>query len=392
MTSSKDSRMATPNSRFLFIVCGLTIWITQTMFFTNVSHAGDRLMSVPLGFRTQAVNKVKASTPVLPGKEIREKSSPPDLIVQAKISNEKSNALHEQASVIIPNLIGIAKASATFQIGKSGLVIGEIIEKNHETIPPGNVMGQIPVSGSEVKLESPVIIIISSGPSIGSFTKNDNKKVRSVKHSTPQKPGKLQWENKSLGEVLDEVETFSGIKFRVPSYLKEENVNMEVHAETWEAVIKKLLRGYSSVEMLNSEGHLVSVWVMRDKKAGNATYMSASRETKAVNRSLHTGRETNGKVTPNKLEEEEKKINSDRSEHPVLYSKLENLKTWPSNRPLPSSIYEDVDLKSFLSANGIESPNNLSEPKNIKQLKQAARKELLLMKMRARADKRKIKK
>ena len=70
----------------------------------------------------------------------------------------------------------------------------------------------------------------------------------------------------------------------------------------------------------------------------------------------------------------------------VLYAKLNDIKTWPADQPLPLSIYNDSDLKAFLIANGIASKKDLEQSKKIKNLKRAARKQLLIMKKRARVN------
>ncbi len=386
MIPLNNSKTAHKNNRLLFIAAGLTIGIIQTISFSEICYATENLNSVPLGFRVQAVNKTKEKAVISPLTGDIHKNNSELLIDQPQDIAGKPMTPNGKVSVAIPNLFGIAKESATFQIGKSGLTIGIFIEKNHPTIPFGNVIGQIPVFGGYVGLGSAVDIIISSGPS----TINQNNKVSSARKDARIKPGILKWTNKPLGEVLEEIKFHSGIEFKTPSSIKNENINVEIHAETWRAAIKKLLRGYSTVEMFNGDGQIVSLWIMRDKTTGSSMEMTASNITK-VETSTNNKRKLTNRIVESKFSGE-KKINRDRSESNILLSKLQNIKKWPSNRPLPSSIYDDAHLQSFLVANGIASTNDLQEPKKIKQLKRAARKQVLLMKMRARSKNKNIKK
>jgi len=126
---------------------------------------------------------------------------------------------------------------------------------------------------------------------------------------------------------------------------------------------------------------------MQLKFAENNRYVSTGKKSTLQIPALTTEGKNKGRVTPNKLVEKKERENGEHPDSQVLYVKLMNIKTWPSNRPMPSTIYDDGELKSFLSANGIRSANDLKDAEKINQLKRAARKQLLLIKMRARASK-----
>ena len=227
------------------MLLALVIGFIHIIILSEFSHAAKKYDSVPFGFRVHA--KKKAIEKVVPGKLIPERGHEATPVVleegNPSVGNVKSSVSNGVGKITIPNLIGLTKENAIFHIGKSGLMIGSIFEKNHESIPSGKVIGQTPVSDNLAVVDSPVDIIISSGPA--------SEKESLIRDFAQQakvvQPGKIQWKDKPLGEILDEVQSKSGIRFKAPDYVKEEPITIELFASNWNLAIKKLLKGYSIV-------------------------------------------------------------------------------------------------------------------------------------------------
>jgi beta-lactam-binding protein with PASTA domain len=63
-----------------------------------------------------------------------------------------------------PNTVGLTQADAEAAITTSGLILGVENNINSDTVPVGEVISQNPVSGAQVVANTPVDLVISSGP------------------------------------------------------------------------------------------------------------------------------------------------------------------------------------------------------------------------------------
>jgi hypothetical protein len=367
----------------LWTKCGillvLVIGFFQIIIISDFSHAAKIYDSIPFGFRVHS--EKKAIREVVPGNLIPERVGEAQPVVleggKSSIGNVESPFLNEAQKITVPNLIGRTKENAIFFIGKSGLMIGSIFEKNHESIAVGKVIDQTPASGNHAVPDSPVDMIISSGPA---------SEKKSLIHEFAQQakmvqPGNLQWKDKLLGEILDEVQLKSGIHFKAPDYVKEEPITMEFYASNWNSAIKKLLKGYSIVGISDSNGNLVRVRIMSDRRSGNTIVRSSAKTTGPKTKITYKQKE---RSIPDTLVKKKHKTEVKKTLSKVLYAKLNDIKAWPAGQPLPLSMYNDSDLKAFLIANGIGSEKDLEQSKKIKDLKRAARKQLLIMKKNER--------
>ena len=66
--------------------------------------------------------------------------------------------------VSVPNVEGLTQDAATTAITGAKLMVGTITQQSSNTVATGNVIGQDPPSGSSVAQDSPVNLVISSGP------------------------------------------------------------------------------------------------------------------------------------------------------------------------------------------------------------------------------------
>jgi len=64
----------------------------------------------------------------------------------------------------VPNVIGMTQSQATSTITGASLTVGAITMENSATVPRGNVISQSPVSGTTVQENTPVRLVLSSGP------------------------------------------------------------------------------------------------------------------------------------------------------------------------------------------------------------------------------------
>ncbi len=66
--------------------------------------------------------------------------------------------------VVVPDVVSQAQATAEADIVAAGLTVGTVTTQISDTVPAGDVISQIPVSGTNVALGSTVDLFVSSGP------------------------------------------------------------------------------------------------------------------------------------------------------------------------------------------------------------------------------------
>ncbi len=69
------------------------------------------------------------------------------------------------ASVVVPNLTGVTQSAAVYQLGKDNLAVGTITQQASTSIPQGSVISTQPAPNSTVDTNTPINLVISSGPS-----------------------------------------------------------------------------------------------------------------------------------------------------------------------------------------------------------------------------------
>ncbi|HOC72027.1 MAG TPA: PASTA domain-containing protein, partial [Candidatus Hydrogenedentes bacterium] len=68
------------------------------------------------------------------------------------------------APILVPNVVGLARASAEGAIVAARLAIGTVTEEYSTTFPAGRVISQSPLGGVESAVGSPVNLVVSKGP------------------------------------------------------------------------------------------------------------------------------------------------------------------------------------------------------------------------------------
>ncbi len=64
---------------------------------------------------------------------------------------------------MVPSVAGLSQAEAEGGLAFAGLTVGTVTHQHSETVPDGHVIGQDPVAGARVVLETPVDLIVASG-------------------------------------------------------------------------------------------------------------------------------------------------------------------------------------------------------------------------------------
>ncbi len=71
--------------------------------------------------------------------------------------------LKQQKPVVVPNVVGLAQASAEAALSAAGLKTGTVTLARSETVNAGIVISQNPVAGTSVPVGSPVALLASIG-------------------------------------------------------------------------------------------------------------------------------------------------------------------------------------------------------------------------------------
>jgi RHS repeat-associated protein len=67
------------------------------------------------------------------------------------------------ATVTVPDVVGLTQAAAEERIAQAGLTIGSITQTSSGTVPAGNVISQTPAAGTSVYKDSAVGMVVSAG-------------------------------------------------------------------------------------------------------------------------------------------------------------------------------------------------------------------------------------
>jgi beta-lactam-binding protein with PASTA domain len=74
------------------------------------------------------------------------------------------------ASISVPNVVGMTQSLAQSSITGSNLAVGNTVMVTDNSIPSGDVISQIPASGTMVATNTPINLVVSSGPPTASVT------------------------------------------------------------------------------------------------------------------------------------------------------------------------------------------------------------------------------
>ena len=72
-----------------------------------------------------------------------------------------------QQTVVVPDVVGLAQATAEANIVAAGLIVGTVTTDFSDTVPAGDVISQNPTGGTNVVLGTAVDLVVSEGPAPG---------------------------------------------------------------------------------------------------------------------------------------------------------------------------------------------------------------------------------
>ena len=158
-----------------------------------VTYAADA--TVPAGGCTITVNVTARSTS--PKTDYTNTIGPGALVTTLGANAAGASAtLSVQATVVVPNVVGMSQTQAAAALQAAGLVVGTVSHAPGPAgIPYNSVFSQVPAAGSQSTSGSPVAINISTGP--GNAT-NPNSPLTSV-------PGFVNPQQLSIAQALERV-------------------------------------------------------------------------------------------------------------------------------------------------------------------------------------------
>ncbi|MCC9000017.1 MAG: PASTA domain-containing protein, partial [Candidatus Contendobacter sp.] len=89
----------------------------------------------------------------------------------------------------VPNVIGLNQTAAGSAIRSAGLSVGKTTQKNDDTAPVGNVIGQSPAAGTTVLAGALVNMTVSLGPAGVATVPNVSGQLEAVAKSNLQNAG-----------------------------------------------------------------------------------------------------------------------------------------------------------------------------------------------------------
>lgn len=181
--------------------------------------------------------------------------------------------------------------------------------------------------------------------------------------------------NEPLPNALQKITKSSGIQFKVADGLIEERISGEVEESNWDEVVRKLLDNFNLVEIMDGKGNLVKVHVISLNNYGIVTKMDNGasqlnhRPSKKAEIVTKVGNEAS----------QFKKQPLKKPEIALSVDQLRELTQGQFRSPLPAHLYDDMELRKFLSQNGISSAEDMNNIQKARRVRIAARRQLIIL-------------
>ena len=158
----------------------------------------------------------------------------------------------------------------------------------------------------------------------------------------------IQVNGASLDKVLQSIEGKTGIQFHISPSVQNDRVTVNLNAPDWKSAMKKLLQPYGRMELWNPRLDLTRIHITSARVVSGRS-------------------QTNNEVTE-----------ADRLYSSTLNSRqLLKLAKGELNKPLPTGLYEDPEIKAFLKNYGIQSPEDMKDTIKARVIRIKVRKILL---------------
>lgn len=158
----------------------------------------------------------------------------------------------------------------------------------------------------------------------------------------------IQINGAPLDKVLQAIEGQTGIQFHISPSVQNNRVAVNLNAPDWKTAMKKLLQPYGRMELWNPRLDLTRIHIVSQKAVSGRS-------------------QTNNEVTE-----------ADRRSSSTLnLGQILKLAKGELNKPLPTGLYADPEIKAFLNSNGIQSPEDMKDTIKAQVIRIKARKILL---------------
>jgi hypothetical protein len=169
-----------------------------------------------------------------------------------------------------------------------------------------------------------------------------------------EKPKSIKIINEPLSNVLQKITKSSGIDFQVADALMGELISAKIQESNWDAVVLRLLDNFNLVELKDGKGHLQKVHVLSLKNQEIVV--------KSTNEVIQF-----------------KKRPSNKAEIWLNADQLHELAKGPFSSPLPAHMFNDTELRNFLSLHGISSDKEMNNIKKSMRVRIEARRQLKML-------------
>jgi len=204
-------------------------------------------------------------------------------------------------------------------------------------------------------------------------SKSPDEQINGEKVPTPDNPVELWSRDRTLGEVLQEVNERSGIQFRLPETLRTDPVLANIQGKDWKSATGKLVKEYDRIEVWSIDPKNSKVWLLK----------SNSKDPSPVQTDGSHALENKAKIEIAFFSEEEKDeqvslldiLPQELLVEPALWVYLQSLgiplpgeayelfgsilKSPPSKMEIPPHLLNNPDLNDYLTSIGIKTDSGV---------------------------------
>lgn len=175
--------------------------------------------------------------------------------------------------------------------------------------------------------------------------------------------------DRKLSEVLQRIQELSGLHFVLVSSLEDESITASVKASDWSSAVRKLLKGFSRIEVWNEKNELALIRLFEsgEPPATEESNANIPETNRGSRQNLKTGR------TGEKRQKDRRKI----VEILLTEEQLFELAKVPPGKPIPPHLFHDLEFRHFLELHGIDSLDDWTQGNKAKTVRKVIGKELL---------------
>ena len=178
----------------------------------------------------------------------------------------------------------------------------------------------------------------------------------------------IEIDNVSLGDVLNNIQSKSGIGFDVPNAMRAQIIEAHVQAVDWKGALSLLLEEYSRIDVWE-ENQLKTVYLLKSNRFGD---LFPSEIPASQNERGRRGFQPSSPV-----------------EDQILLTQDQARKVFSGGlrSPLSTDLLLDPELEDFLAEFGVENEEDLKDIKKAKRVRREARRQYRVLVRKARSQK-----